>query len=158
MTKSSPASDEKGGRRVLATNRRARHDYLLLGKVEAGLVLQGSEVRSLRQNGATIREGYARLRDDELWLHGVHIPPLSQAASFGHEPDRPRKCLVHRRELRTIEEGLEAAGTTMIPLSLYFKGVRVKVELALAQGRRKADHRAREREKDDRRRMRDAMR
>jgi SsrA-binding protein len=142
------------GKRIIASNRKARHDYVLLDRVEAGLVLTGSEVKSLRTNGATIREGYARVEGGELWLRGVHIPPLPQASYQNHEPTRPRKCLVHRRELRRIEHALEAKGLTMVPLALYFLGVRVKVDLALARGRRKGDRRAAEREKEDRLRMR----
>jgi SsrA-binding protein len=141
---------------VIASNRRAFHDYLIEAKVEAGLVLRGSEVKSLRQNGATITEGYAKLEGDELWLHGVHVPPLKQASYLGHEPTRKRKCLVHRRELRKIEDRLAVEGTTLVPLSLYFKGVRAKVELGVGRGRRKADRREHERELEDRRRIRAA--
>jgi SsrA-binding protein len=140
---------------VIATNRKARHDYHLLAKIEAGLVLLGSEVKSLRENGANIKDGYARVEEDELWLLGVHIPPLSQASYQNHEPLRARKCLVHKRELRKIRMSLEAKGQTMVPLVLYFKGVRAKVELALATGRRKGDKRSVDREKEDRRKMRE---
>ena len=138
-------------RRVIATNRKARYDYHLLAKVEAGLVLLGSEVKSLRQSGATIRESFARMEGAELWLVGMHIPPLPQASYLNHEPLRRRKCLLHRRELRKIQEALEAKGQTCVPLSLYFKGHRVKVELALARGRSRGDRRQTEREKEDRR-------
>jgi SsrA-binding protein len=148
-----PARDAKV---VIATNRRARHDYEITHKVEAGLALVGSEVKSLRVNGATLAEGYARVRDGELWLFGVHVPPLPQASYQNHEPERPRKCLVHRRELVKLEHALQAKGLTLVPLSLYFKGVRVKVELGLGRGRRKGDRRAAEREKEDRRRAREA--
>jgi SsrA-binding protein len=154
--RSRPKPEEKDpDRRIIATNRKARHNYILLSRVEAGLALLGSEVKSVRVNGADIRDGFARVEGDELWLHGVHIPPLAQASYQNHEPLRRRKCLVHRRELRKIREGLEAKGLTMVPLALYFKGVRVKVELALARGRRKGDQRAAEREKEDRRSIRD---
>lgn len=155
--KTPPKKPDADGRKVLATNRRARHDYVLLAQVEAGLVLRGTEVKSLRQNGVTIREGYGKIEGGELWLHSVHIPPLKQASWTNHDPDRKRKCLVHRRELKKIEEELRTDGVTVIVLSLYFKGVRAKVELALARGRRKVDRRQYEREKDDRKRMRDAM-
>ena len=154
---SSSSKSDEGGRQVIATNRKAWHNYVILSKIEAGLSLVGSEVKSLRVNGATIREGYAKMDDGELWLLGVHIAPLSQASYLNHEPLRPRKCLVHRKELRRIEESLEAKGLTMVPLSLYFKGVRVKVELGMARGRQKGDRRSREREKEDRREMRDRM-
>lgn len=141
-------------RRPIASNRKARHDYELQARVEAGLVLLGSEVKSLRVNGADIREGYARIERGELYLHGMHIPSLPQASYQDHEPLRKRKCLVHKRELKKIQDALEAKGLTMVPLSLYFKGVRVKVELALARGRRKGDRRSADREKEDRKRIR----
>lgn len=146
--------EEEDARRPIASNRKARHDYELLARVEAGLVLLGSEVKSLRVNGADIRDGYARVERGELWLHGVHIPALPQASYQNHDPLRPRKCLVHKRELAKIRDGLEAQGLTMVPLALYFKGVRAKVELALARGRRKGDRRSAEREKEDRKRIR----
>ena len=160
MSRSSTTSSRTGNsdelRRVLATNRRARRNYVIESTLEAGLQLTGSEVKSLRTQSPTISDGYARIRNDELWLLGVHIPPLPQAARFGHEPVRPRKCLVHRRELRKLARALESDGRTLVALSLYFKGMRVKVELGLGRGRRKADHRHREREKVDRRQIRQA--
>jgi SsrA-binding protein len=145
-------------KRVIATNRRARHDYAIQAVLEAGLMLTGSEVKSLRTNGATLQEGWARLEDGELWLVGMHIPPLPQASYFNHEPTRPRKCLVHRREIGKLEAALAGQGTTLVPLSLYFKGHRVKVELGVARGRAKGDKREAERAKEDRERMRSAMR
>ena len=150
-----PAPSKDEDRRVIATNRKARHDYHLLAKIEAGLALLGSEVKSLRVNGANIKDGFARLEDGELWLRGVHIPPLAQASYQNHEPLRPRKLLVHKRELRKIADHLEAKGRTMVPLALYFKGVRAKVELAVATGRRKGDRRSADREKEDRKRIRE---
>lgn len=152
----SPSSDARGPtRRVLATHRRARHDYHLDEIFEAGLVLKGSEVKSLRGATPSLAEGYARLDGSRLWLHGMHIPPLPQAALQNHEPTRPRECLLHKRELKKLAARLAVEGTTIVPLELYFKGPRVKVSLALARGRRKGDRRAREREKEDRRRIRE---
>ena len=144
------------GTKVVASNRKARRNYEILDTIEAGLVLRGSEVKSLRQNGATIVEGYAKLEQGELWLYGVHVPPLKQASYLGHEPTRKRKCLVHRRELRKLEDRLAVDGTTLLPLSLYFKGVRAKVELGVGRGRRKADRREREKELEARRTIRSA--
>jgi SsrA-binding protein len=141
---------------LIASNRRAFHDYAIEAKLEVGLVLRGSEVKSLRQNGATIVEGYAKVEQGELWLHGVHVPPLKQASYLGHEPTRRRKCLLHRRELRKLEDRLAVDGTTLVPLSLYFKGVRAKVELGVGRGRRKADRREREKELEARRTIRSA--
>jgi SsrA-binding protein len=139
---------------MIATNRKARHDYVIEAVIEAGLVLLGSEVKSLRSNGATIAEGFARMEGGELWLHGVHVPPLPQASYRNHEPIRPRKCLIHRRELNKLRERLEQEGRTVVPLSLYFKAHRVKVELGVGHGRKKGDKRAAEREKEDRKRIR----
>lgn len=141
---------------IKATNRRARRNYVIEAKIEVGLVLTGSEVKSLRTQTPTLTEGYARIDRGELWLHGVHVPPLPQASYLNHEPLRPRKCLVHKRELRKLGTQLEAKGRTLVPLSLYFRGTRVKVELGLGRGRQKGDRRAHEREKEDRRRIRDA--
>ena len=146
------------GRVIKASNRRAFRNYVIELKIEAGLVLKGSEVKSLRMTTPTLTEGYARIDGDELWLHGVHIPPLPQASYLNHEPTRKRKCLLHKRELQKVAAQLEAEGWTCVPLSLYFKGPRVKVELGLGRGRRKADKRGHEREKEDRRRIRDATR
>ena len=140
---------------VRASNRRAYRNYVIELKIEVGLALRGSEVKSLRLNTPTINEGFARVDGGELWLYSIHIPPLSQASYQNHEPTRRRKCLVHRRELNKIETLLGAEGKTMVPLSLYFKGPHVKVELGIGRGRRKADKRAHEREKEDRKRIRE---
>lgn len=126
---------------VVATNRKARHDYAIALVVEAGLVLVGSEVKSLRTATPSLQDGYARIDRGEAWLYGVHIPPLAQASYQNHEPRRPRKCLLHRRELRKLEALLTGAGTTMVPLSLYFLGSRVKVELGVGRGKRHEDKR-----------------
>ncbi len=150
------SSKEAPKKVVLATNRKARHAYAISATLEAGLVLLGSEVRSLRDGRANLSEGYAQLRGDDLWLLGVHIPPLAQAATFGHEPVRPRKCLLHKAEIRKWRRLLEAPGTTVVPLSLYFLGSRVKVELGLATGRSKGDRREHEKEKEARREIREA--
>ncbi len=144
-----------GEHRVIATNRRARHDFHILDRVEAGLVLTGSEVKSIRTNGATIREGFGQFRGEELWLQNVHISQLPQASYLNHEPTRPRKCLMRKRELRKLADAVQSKGLTIVPLTLYFKGVRVKVELALARGRRKGDRRENERAMEDRRQIRE---
>jgi len=141
---------------VLATNRRARRNYVLEAKIEAGLILLGSEVKSLRGSTPTIAEGFARFQGETLWLYGVHILPLPQAAHMNHEAARPRQCLLHKRELRKLMHLLEAKGQALVPLQMYFKGSRVKVELGIGRGRRKGDKRSYEREKDDRKRMREA--
>lgn len=127
---------------VVATNRRARHDYDLLETVEAGIVLHGSEVKSLRESKVTLTEAYARIVDGELWLIGLHISPYSHAAGHtGHLVDRDRKLLVHRHELDELKARLDQEHLTLVPLRLYFSGGRVKVEVALARGRKTHDKR-----------------
>ena len=163
MKRSSTTSSRRGKgdtpevRRVLATNRKARHDYVIESTLEAGLALTGSEVKALRGQSPTITDGFARIQDGEMWLYGVYIPPLKQAAQFGHEPTRRRKCLVHKRELGKLERALQADGRTLVALSLYFKGRNVKVELGLGRGRRKGDRRQREKDRSDRRQIRQAV-
>ncbi len=152
------AKDDGEGRTILATNRRAHRNYVIGVKVEAGLVLRGSEVKSLREQTPTIAEGYARMKGDELWLEGVNILPLKQASYLNHEPTRSRKCLLHKKELRKVKTMLEADGATMVPLQLYFKGPHVKVELGIGKGRRKGDKREYEKAKSARREIRDATR
>lgn len=132
---------EKRERVIVATNRKARHDYAIEMVVEAGLALLGSEVKSLRNATPSLQDGYARIDRGEVWLYGVHVNPLPQASYRNHEPTRPRKCLLHRREIRKLETILAGAGTTMVPLSLYFLGSRVKVELGIGRGKRHEDKR-----------------
>ena len=128
------------GDQVVAPNRRARHDYHVLESWECGLVLHGSEVKSLRDGHATIRDAYARVEDGEVWLHSMHIPPypFSRAEL---DPDRKRKLLVHHKEILDMARGTEQKGNTLVPLRLYFKDGRAKLELALARGKRAYDKR-----------------
>jgi SsrA-binding protein len=136
------AREERSGDRVVATNRRARREYEFLETFEAGIVLQGSEVKSLREGRIALQDSYARIIDGELWLFGVHVPPYAQANGFGaHDPDRRRKLLLHRRQLDEWMGRSQQQSLTMVPLSIYFKDGRAKVELALAKGRRQYDKR-----------------
>ena len=128
-------------RKVIARNRRARHDYHIEDTVEAGLVLTGTEVKSLRAGRASLADGYAQLTGGELWLHNVHIPEYAQGTWTNHEPRRPRKLLLHRKEIDRLGRMTAERGFTLIPLSLYFSGGRVKLELALARGKRAYDKR-----------------
>lgn len=140
------------GTKVVATNRRARHDYEIIETFECGLVLVGSEVKSLREGKAQIREAYARAQDGEVWLHGMHVPPYAFAhGGDGHEPERPRKLLLHRREIEELVRRTQQQALTLVPLSLYFKDGRAKLELALARGRRHHDRRQAIAERDARR-------
>ncbi len=128
--------------RPVASNRRARHDYEILDTVECGIVLQGSEVKSLRGGRIALQDSYARVIDGEVWLFGVHVPPYAQANGFGaHDPDRRRKLLLHRRQIDEWMGRSQQQSLTMVPLSIYFKDGRAKVELALAKGRRQYDKR-----------------
>lgn len=128
--------------RVVATNRRARHDYDLLETFECGIVLQGSEVKSLREGKAQLADAYARVSDGELWLYGVHIPPWQYATGFGaHDPDRKRKLLLHRREIDELMGRTQQQALTLVPVALYFRDGKAKVELALARGRKLHDKR-----------------
>jgi SsrA-binding protein len=128
--------------RVVASNRRARHDYEILESIECGIALQGSEVKSLRAGRIALQDAYARIIDGEMWLFGVHVPPYAQANGFGaHEPDRRRKLLLHRRQIDEWMGRSQQQSLTMVPLSIYFRDGRAKVELALARGRRQYDKR-----------------
>jgi SsrA-binding protein len=126
---------------VVARNRKARHDYHLEDTWEAGIVLQGSEVKALRAGRASLVDGFADVEDGEIWLHGVHIPQYAQATWTNHASRRKRKLLLHRREIDKIERRVNESGLTVIPLSLYFKDGRAKVEIALARGKKTWDKR-----------------
>src|SRR5918995_4313610 len=125
----------------IATNRQARHRYLFLETWEAGLVLTGTEVKSLRGGAAQIKDGYAQVRDGELWLHNVHIPPYGPASRENHDPDRPRKLLAHKREIDRLVGKIQERGLTLVPTRIYFNGPRAKVEIALARGKDRFDKR-----------------
>jgi SsrA-binding protein len=151
-------SAEASEKRAVATNRRARFDYEVIERVEAGLVLVGPEVKSLRAGKASLGESYAMIRRGEAWLLNCHISPYDPASRENPDPRRERKLLLHRKELRKLEGKLQERGVTMVPLSLYFKDGRAKVELALVRGKRRFDKRAtirdRESQRDLARRMR----
>jgi SsrA-binding protein len=129
------------GEKLIAENRKARHEYHLLDRHEAGIVLTGSEVKSLRAGRAELRRAFADLRDGELWLVGSHIAPYEQAGDRNHDPDRDRKLLLHRREIDAITGKVQERGFTLVPTRLYFKNGRAKVEIALAKGKDVRDKR-----------------
>lgn len=147
-----------GERRIVARNRRARRDYAIEEIYEAGLVLQGSEVKSLRAGRVSLDEAYAKVEGGEVWLYGMHIAPYEQAGPFGHDPDRPKKLLMNKREIARLIGKVGRAGYTLVPLTLYFneRGF-AKVELALAKGLSKADKRRKLMEEEQERRAREAM-
>src|SRR5918992_4533852 len=148
--------------RDVATNRQASYRYHLLEKWEAGVVLQGTEVKALRAGSAQIKDGYASVRDGELWLHNVHIPPYGPAARENHEPERPRKLLAHRREIDRLVHRTQERGLTLVPTRIYFSDGRAKVEIALARGKDRFDKResikARDMKRDVDRQLRDVGR
>jgi len=135
----------------VASNRRARHRYEFLDRFEAGIELRGSEVKSLREGKAQIAEAYAAVEDGELWLRNAHIPPYEPAATENHEPERPRKLLLHRREIDRLMGQTQKKGLTLVPLRIYFKGPRAKLELALARGKEQRDRRRELRDRDQQR-------
>ena len=129
------------GRKLIAQNKKARHDYLIEDTYEAGLVLMGTEVKSLRQGRASLVDGFVDIDGHEAWLHGVHIPEYSQGTWTNHSARRKRKLLLNREEIDKIERRVNEKGLTVVPLSLYFKDGRAKVEIALAKGKKSWDKR-----------------
>lgn len=129
------------GRKVVARNRRARHDYHIEDVLEAGLVLTGTEVKSLRAGRASLTDGFAQVSGGEAWLHGVHIPEYLQGTWTNHEPRRVRKILLHRKQIDRLASSTAERGLTLVPLTLYFSDGKAKVEIALARGKRTYDKR-----------------
>jgi SsrA-binding protein len=146
------------GQKVVATNRKARHDYTIEDTYEAGLVLSGTEVKSLRQGRASLVDGYGFIDGGEAWLDAVHIPEYSQGTWTNHAPRRKRKLLLHKQQIIKISQKTKEGGYTLIPLSIYFSDGRAKVELAVAKGKREYDKRQTLREKQDKREAERAMR
>lgn len=135
-------------KKIVCVNRKARHDYEILETLEAGLVLKGTEVKSLRANQASLVDAYAEIKDGEAFLVDSYIAPYTAASYNNHEPRRQRKLLLHKKEIRRLEGRVREKGLTIIPLSLYFRNGRAKVELALARGRKSYDKRERIRKRD----------
>ena len=149
---------EKTERQSVARNKRARHDYHILDTWEAGLVLTGSEVKSLRSGKANISDAYGIVKDGEVHLLNLHISPYEQASHFNHEPTRTRKLLLHRREIRKMIGAVERQGLTLVPLELYFTRGKAKVAIALGRGKKLYDKRADQKRRDDERDMQRAVR
>ena len=143
------AATTKDGRRIVAENRKARRNYFIEDDLEAGIVLEGSEVKSLRQGGANIAESYASVEGGELWLINSYVAPFQQAKTFKHEERRRRKLLVNKRELAKLAQGVSREGMTLVPLELYFnpKGV-AKLKIGIAKGKKMADKRDTEKQRD----------
>jgi SsrA-binding protein len=154
-----PTSPERlAAQRDIAVNRRARHDYFIEETVEAGLVLTGSEVKSLRAGKAQLKDSYGQIKKGEVWLFNAHISEYAPAAQLGHDPTRSRKLLLHRREIQRLIGKVKERGLTLIPLRLYFKGGRAKVELGLARGKKLYDKRAAIKERESKREVERGMR
>jgi SsrA-binding protein len=145
------------GEKTIAENRRARHDYQLLERIEAGIALTGTEVKSLRDGRATLAQSYAEVRDGEAWLVGAEIAVYDQGNRANHDPTRPRRLLLHRREIDSLYGSVREKGLTLVPTRLYFKDGRVKVELALARGKERRDKRRDLQERDHQRQMERAL-
>ena len=146
------------GHKPVAQNRKARHDYHIEDTFEAGLVLQGTEVKSLRQGRASLVDGFVDIENDEAWLHGVHIPEYSQGTWTNHSARRKRKLLLHRQQIDKLDQKTREGGMTIVPLRLYFLDGRAKVEIALAKGKKEYDKRQTLRERQDNREAERAMR
>jgi SsrA-binding protein len=146
-----------GGVKPVAENRRARHEYQLLERLEAGIALTGTEVKSLREGNASLQRSFADLRDGELWLVGAHIGEYRQGNRENHDPDRDRKLLLHRREIDSLVGKVAQRGLTLVPTRLYFKDGKVKVELAVARGKEQRDKRRDLAERDARRQIERAL-
>jgi len=142
----------------VATNRQAAFRYQLLDRLECGIALTGTEVKSVREGRVQLKDGYVAAQDGELWLHNVHIAPYAPAARANHEPERPRKLLAHRREIERLIGRVQERGLTLVPTRMYFAGPRAKVEIALARGKDVHDKREAIREREQRREMQRALR
>ena len=148
---------EKSADRDIAVNRRAHHEFLIEETFEAGIVLLGSEIKALREGKANLKDSYGRIEGDEVWLWNAHISPYGPASQFGHEPTRSRKLLLHRSEIARLNGKVKERGLTLVPLRLYFKNGRAKVELALARGKKQHDKRESIKEREVQREIDRAM-
>jgi len=145
------------GIKVVATNRKAGRDYYLEDRFEAGLVLTGTEIKSIRAGGVNLSDGYVQAKGGELWLVNVHIAPYDPSGRSSHEPRRPRKLLLHRREINRLISRVQERGYTIVPVQMYLKEGRAKVEIALARGKRKYDKRQAIAKRDAQREMEHAL-
>jgi len=155
--KKNKAKDENPNERVIAQNRKARHDYVVLDTLECGVALRGSEVKSLRAGQCSLQEAYGRVHDGEVWLVGCDIPEYTEANQFNHEPRRPRKLLLHRREISKFAGQAYEKGLTLVPLKMYFKRGVAKVLLGICRGRQRHDKRDKMKKEAARREIRQQM-
>lgn len=144
---------EKESKKVLATNRKAQHDYFIEDRYEAGVELYGTEVKSIRQGTLNLRDSFCTIKDGEMWVRGMHVSPYEKGNIFNRDPLRPKRLLLHKREIWKLKAKVEQDGYTLVPLTVYLKGPRVKVEVALAKGKRLHDKRDAAAERDAKREM-----
>lgn len=152
------AKKADAGIKIVASNRKARHDYTIEDTVEAGIVLIGSEIKSIRAGQVNLRDSYAAVENDEVWLYNTHIAPYDPASYQGHEPRRRRKLLLHKRQIARLASQVHEKGYTLVPLSMYLRDNRAKIELALARGKHQYDKRADIAKREDQRRAERAVR
>lgn len=152
------SKDDDSGKKILTKNRKAYHDYSVIDSFEAGIALQGTEVKALRAGGINLKDSYADIARGEIWLVGVHISPYEQGNIYNHEPERRRKLLMHKQEIVRLAAQVAEKGLTLVPLSVYFKRGRVKVEIGLCRGKKTHDKREAIRERDVKREMAQAIR
>ena len=145
--------DGMSGKKIICVNKKASHEYFIVAKYEAGLVLKGTEVKSLREGRANLKESYAKVEDGEIFLYNCHISPYSHGNRLNHDPVRPRKLLLHKREIRKLFGKVAERGYTLVPLRLYFARGKVKIELGLAKGKKLYDKRQTMKERDANREM-----
>jgi SsrA-binding protein len=157
MARNDKKAKDDGDLKVICRNRRAFHEYLIFDKIECGLVLTGTEVKSLREASASLEEAYAKVEDGELWLIGSDIPEYSMGNRLNHKPKRPRKLLLHRRELEKFAGKASERGFTLVPLRMYFKRGLAKVEVAVARGKQLHDKRQAKKDAEAKREIRRAM-
>ena len=143
--------------KVIAKNKKSRHNYFILSIYETGIVLRGTEVKSLRENRLNLMDSYAQVKDGELWLIGMHISPYEKANIFNHDPLRPKKLLMHSREIERLRRDTEEKGLTLVPLSVYIKNGKVKVELGLAKGKHLYDKRETKKSREAKREVERAL-
>ncbi len=144
---------KKKTNKIIATNRKASHDYFLLDRIEAGIALKGTEIKSLRAGQVSLREAFVQIEDQEAWLMNAHIAPYDPASHFNHDPKRKRRLLLHRREILRLDDKVRQRGFTIIPTKMYLKDGRAKVEIALARGKKQYDKRRAIAERDAEREM-----
>ncbi len=157
-TKGSDTKDERRADRIVTSNRRANYDYFIDDTLEAGIVLQGTEIKAIREGKISIAEAYARIQGDELLLIGATISPYSHGSHANHEPDRPRKLLAHKKQIREMREQIEQKGKTLIPLRVRLKNGRAKIDIGLARGKKNYDKRQTESARDAKREIQRALR